>query len=363
LKITKLSVYCYSAPLKVPFVTSLRRVDSLEGIIVKIDTSDGLYGLGEGAPTAAITGDSEASIVYALKEIIAPRIVGMDLGCFDSLMDAISTSMVHNSTPKAMADIALHDLRAKALGLPLYKLLGGAKETLETDITISLGEVGQMAADAARAVAEGYRALKVKVGAGSPEADALRAREVRAAASDAEIRIDANQAWTPKEAVAAIGLMEDAGVGASLVEQPVAAGDFEGLRFVRDRIATPVLADESAFSVADVVKILEGRAADMINIKLLKCGGIHEAEKIAGLCETYRVPAFMGCMLEGHISAGAAAHFAAGRRVVEKCDLDGPLLLGDDPIIGGPVFEGPHIRLTGEAGIGVADLPKGAVER
>lgn len=162
------------------------------------------------------------------------------------------------------------------------------------------------------------------------------------------IRIDANQGWTPKQAVRILNNMQDRGLDIEFVEQPVKALDFDGMKYVTERSYVPVLADESVFSPADALKIMQMGAADMVNIKLMKCAGITNALKIASAAEVYGVECMIGCMLEAKISVTAAVHLACAKSIITKIDLDGPVLCKEDPIIGGAVFNEKLISLPNE---------------
>jgi L-alanine-DL-glutamate epimerase-like enolase superfamily enzyme len=342
-------------PLKTPFKTALRVVDAINDVFVRVETDDGIVGLGEAPPTAAITGDTIESITAAVLKYIAPAIVGRRIDDFQELMEAVQRALVDNTSAKAAVDMALYDIRARSLNLPLYRLLGGSKTVLESDVTISLNETSRMVEDSIAAVHSGFGILKVKVG-GVGLSDAQRVMEIRrAVGAGIELRVDANQGWTPKESVRIIVAMEDMGCGVSLVEQPVNAHDIDGLRYVTRRTSTPILADEAVFSPCDAVEIIRTGAADMINIKLMKTGGIHEALKICDIAGIYGTPCMMGCMLESRVAVSAAAHLAASRQVVSMVELDGPMLCASDPFTGGPSFAGARIALTDEPGIGILE--------
>ena len=353
MKITKIRLGTISVPLRLPFKTALRTVKSVEDIIVEIHTDTGALGYGEAPPTGAVTGHTTGAIIGALKEHIIPSLLGRDIDAFEDLMQLVQTCVVGNSSAKAAADMALWDLYGQRYRLPVYKLLGGARKEIVTDITISVNEPEEMARDAANAVERGYDCLKVKVGA-NPELDVERLRAVRqAAGDDICLRIDANQAWQPRQAVRILNEMQEQGLRLELVEQPVKAYDLEGLKYVTDHSYVPVLADESVFSPRDAMKVLELRAADLINIKLMKCGGIYNALKIASAAEIYGVECMIGCMLEAKISVNAAAELACARKIFTRIDLDGPVLCSEDPILGGARFEEKRISVSDEAGMGI----------
>lgn len=173
---------------------------------------------------------------------------------------------------------------------------------------------------------------------------------------DVNLRIDANQGWNYKEAIYTLKEMEDSGVEIELVEQPVPGHDFEGLKMVTDNVDIPVMADESIFTPRDAMRIMEMRAADYINIKLMKTGGIHNAIKICNIAEVYGVECMLGCMLEAKISVNAAVHLAAAKKIITKIDLDGPLLCSEDPIDGGSIFNESKITLNNEPGFGIEKI-------
>ena len=210
-----------------------------------------------------------------------------------------------------------------------------------------------MARDAVDAINRGYDCLKVKVGA-DPTLDVARLSAVReAVGNNVCIRIDANQAWQPKEAVRILNQMQEKGLAIEFVEQPVKAHDLEGLKYVTDRSYVPVLADESVFSPEDALKIMQMRAADLVNIKLMKCGGLYNALKIVSAAEVYGVECMIGCMLEAKISVNAAVELACAKKIITKIDLDGPVLCSEDPIIGGAVFEEQKITVSDAPGLGI----------
>ena len=356
MKITDIKLGHISVPLKKPFKTALRTVNSVEDIIVRIETDTGHIGYGEAPPTGVITGDTKASIIGAIENHIKKHLMGMDIENMEEIMLKLEKSIVGNTSAKAAVDIAIYDLYGQLYGTPVYKLLGGYRKEIITDITISVNEPEEMARDSIEAVNKGYRTLKIKVGK-DPELDIKRMKAIREAVGyDIDLRIDANQGWNAKEAVYALRKMEDADLKIELVEQPVPAHDIEGLKFVTDNISIPVAADESVFSPKDALTIMQRRAADLINIKLMKTGGIHNALKICSLAEIYGIECMLGCMLEAKVSVTAAVHLAAAKSVITKIDLDGPLLCREDPVEGGAIFEDYKITLRDNPGFGFKEI-------
>ena len=356
MKITEVKLGIISVPLRVPFKTALRSVNSVEDVIVEIHTDTGAIGYGEAPPTGAITGDTTGAIIGALKDHIIKTIVGRDVEDFENLMQAVQKCIVKNNSAKAAVDMALWDLYGQLHKIPVYKMLGASRNKIITDITISVNDPDEMARDAINAIERGYDCLKVKVGI-SPELDVARLKAIRDAVGTAPmLRIDANQAWTPKQAVRILNQMQESGLDIELVEQPVKAHDFEGMKYVTERSYVPVLADESVFSPEDAMKIMQMGAADLVNIKLMKCGGIYNALKIASAAEVYGVECMIGCMLEAKVSVNAAVHLACAKQIITKIDLDGPVLCSEDPVLGGAVFNEREITVSDEPGLGIKGI-------
>lgn len=353
MKITDVRIGKISVPLRVPFKTALRSVSSVEDIIVEIHTDTGHVGYGEAPPTGAITGDTTGAIIGALKDHIIKTIVGRDVDDFENLLQALNKCIVKNTSAKAAVDMALYDLYGQLYNIPVHRMLGGSRRKITTDITISVNDPEEMARDTINAIERGYDTLKIKVGV-NPDLDIARLTAVREAAGpEPKIRIDANQAWNPKQAVRLLNQMQEKGLDIEFVEQPVPGHDFEGLKFVTERSYVPVMADESVFSTEDAVKIMQMGAADLINIKLMKCGGLYQALKIASAAEVYGVECMIGCMLEAKVSVNAAVHLACAKNIITKIDLDGPVLCSEDPIIGGAVFNEKEITVSDDPGLGI----------
>ena len=358
MKITGVRLGKISVPLRVPFKTALRSVSSVEDVIVEVYTDTGAVGYGEAPPTGAITGDTTGAILGALQDHIIKTVVGRDVDEFEDLMQALNKCIVGNTSAKAAMDMALWDLYGQLYRIPVYKLMGGSRKEIITDITISVNDPEEMARDAVDAVRRGYDTLKIKVGA-HPELDVARLTAVRQAiGNDTRIRIDANQGWEPKQAVRLLNQMQEKGLDIEFVEQPVKAHDIDGLKYVTKRSYVPVLADESVFSPEDAVRIMQTGAADLVNIKLMKCGGLYNALKIVSAAEVYGVECMIGCMLEAKISVNAAVHLACAKKIITKIDLDGPVLCSEDPILGGAVFDEQRITVSDEPGLGIKGVEK-----
>jgi L-alanine-DL-glutamate epimerase-like enolase superfamily enzyme len=351
-RIVEVAVERFGMNLREPFVTALGVETTVSGVRVRISDSDGRVGLGEAVACTTVTGDTLESIEGAIRGPLRSAVVGGRLDELDRVLRSIEFAIVGNPSAKAAVDVAVHDLWARSLDRPLHALLGGARAEIVTDITISLDEPEAMASAAMRRITEGFGYLKVKLG-GPPDVDLQRVRAVRAVSGSAvAIRVDANQAWSTKEAVAIIKKFEDENLGVELVEQPVRAADLEGLARVTASVATPIMADESCFSPEDALRLASGHVVDGLNIKLMKCGGLRPALAIVAIAEAAGIKCSVGCMMEGMVSATAAACLAAGRSSISSVDLDAPLWLTDIEGSGVATWNGERISFGDVAGLG-----------
>ncbi|GIP37739.1 L-Ala-D/L-Glu epimerase [Paenibacillus sp. J31TS4] len=355
--IQKVEVMRQATPLVKPFKTALRTVTEAESVLVKLTADNGMTGWGEAPATVVITGDSLDSIQAAIMHTFTPLLLGKSLLAYEQILQSVHQGMVGNSSAKAAVDMAVYDLVAQHAGLPLYQFLGGYKNRLETDFTVSVNAPAEMGEDALRCVEAGFDVLKIKVGKDSIETDLERIKEIRRAVGDkVKIRLDANQGWSVKDAIRSIHRLEELGLGIELVEQPVRAYDIEGLKRVTDAVETPIMADESVFSPAQALEVLQKRAADLINIKLMKSGGIYKAQLINQAAEEYGVECMMGSMIETRVAITAAAHFAASKKNITRFDFDAPLMLVHDIVEGGVLYSGRTLTFPDAPGLGITSV-------
>ncbi len=321
-------------------------------IIELIDTDDGPggpVGLGEGFPDAYYgeTTDTMRVVLPLLLKTVQPLEADLrgDLGtvrdALDRAGDVMDEAIRWNGAAKCALDTALHDLAAKRLGIPLVDLLGLPAELPPTDFTVGLDEPSVVAERAARAAR--FPALKVKVG-GPADVETLEAvRRVYAG----PIRVDANTAWTPDQAVGLVPELERLGV--ELIEQPFPARRLDQLRWLQDRSPLPIVADESAVTIEDLdglVGVVRG-----VNVKLAKCGGVGAAKRMLERARELGFARFLGCMEETSVGIAASAAVAS---LADWVDLDGCLLLADDPFSGLELDDACRWVLPRLPGLGVA---------
>ncbi|MFO1446463.1 dipeptide epimerase [Bacillus sp. Bva_UNVM-123] len=357
MKIAKIETFKIAIPLRKPFKTALRTVNTAESLIVKITCDNGVIGWGEAPPTVVITGESLSSIESAIHDVLKPYLEKQNLLNYESIFQGLQTNLIGNPSAKAAIDMALYDCLSQQCNLPLYQFLGGHKSEIETDFTVSVNGPEEMGEDAVSYVQQGFDVLKVKVGKDDILTDIERIREIRKRVGNkVKLRLDANQGWKPKEAIQVIRKMEELDLQIELVEQPVKAWDIAGLKEVTDHVDTMIMADESVFSPKQAFEVIKTRSADLINIKLMKSGGIYQAQIINQLAEVCGMECMVGSMIETKVGISAAAHFAASKKNITRFDFDAPLMMAKELVDGGIKYEGRKIVLPKEPGLGIRNV-------
>ena len=353
MKIVKATIRMVEFPLKEPFIISYATYPSMPAIILSLETDNGLVGYGEAVPDEHVTGEQVNSAFEILKTVLVPGVMGQNPFDIEHIHYLMDSAITRNPAAKAAVDIACHDLMGKAAGQPVYNLLGGrSHKTLHYPKVLSIEAPGTMADKAKSAVAEGFSSLKLKVGLGDSSLDIERIYAVREAVGAAvPIRVDANQGWkTAGHAVQVIKQLDDASL--AWVEQPIAMGNIRGLADIRNKVATPIMADESVQTMEDLLEIIRLEAADYINIKLMKCGGIFPAVQMAKVAESAGVIAQIGSMVESSVGSAAGYHAVMSRRNIQSAELTGPLLFSEE--IGNLNYDLPNVHLSGMPGLGIA---------
>jgi L-Ala-D/L-Glu epimerase len=326
-----------------PFVIARGGYSHHRNVIVRLTDDDGLEGYGEAAPNRYY-GESVSTVIAALGQF-KPVLERADPFSLESIEAHLNRILRGNASAKSAVSSALHDLVGKRLGLPVFRLWGlDAATTPESSFTIAIAENHELE----RRVTEAreYPILKIKLGT---DRDTEIVRIIRNAAPEKRLRVDANAAWTAKHAVRMSDFLAEQGV--EMLEQPVAANDIEGLRFVRKRSKLPVFADESCLVATDVAKL--AGAVDGINIKLAKCGSLREALRMVHAARALDMQVMAGCMIESSLGISAIAQISP---LLDYADFDGAALLSSDPFRGATIAAGA-IRLSDEPGLGATPAP------
>ena len=352
--IQQIEVYPVNLRYKEPFRIAPGASTESQNIVVRILTDYEVFGWGESSPSLRVTGESTETVVSALNKI-APKLIGMCPLRIERDTEVMDSILEGNPAAKAAIDIALHDILGKTCRKPLFMLLGGYRTEVLTDLTLGIKSPKEMVKDAVKAVKEGFKALKVKLGV-NPAEDVERVKLIReSVGDDMRIGIDANQGWTPKQAKEVLNRIEKFDV--QFAEQPVPAEDTEGLIKVRKDSPIPIMADESVHSPEDALCLIQAEAVDLINIKLMKSGGLLKGRKIAEIAEAAGIPCMIGCMGESEIGIAAGTHLAAAIKNIRYADLDSDLLLKDKLVKkGGTKVKNSVRTFRKQHGLGIEEL-------
>jgi L-alanine-DL-glutamate epimerase-like enolase superfamily enzyme len=353
-KIVRIECAAVRLPLIKPFVISYGTYAHVESLLVRITTDTGLVGWGEGTPDPYVTGETWAGTFATLRHDLLPLLIDQDPLRREAIHARLDGLMTGAPSAKAAIDLALWDLAGKHAGCSVSTLLGGpVREQLVWHATLSIGEPAAMAAEARAAVAAGHCEIKMKVGAARLQDDVDRIMAVRAAVGpDVALQVDANQGWRePMTAIRAIQAIAPA--APSWIEQAIRADDFAGLAEVRRLTGIAQMADEGVHSARDGLQIVALRAADLINVKLMKTGGITEAVRLIAVCEAAGLRCMVGSMVESTIATAAGVQLALARRAVVANGLVGPVMLKED-VATGLIYENGALGIDPDApGLGV----------
>lgn len=362
MQITSIDLFPFSIPLKEPFVISLETITHAHNLLVRINTSEKeIIGWGESSPFRTINGEMQASQM-ALAPMLAREWIGKNPLDIKSRMAELHSALYGNLSLKSAFDMALYDIAARVNIMPLYQFLGGNKnKKLITDQTVSIDSPENMVAQAKRFLDEGFTHIKVKLGKNADD-DILRIATLRnALGPDIPLRIDANQGWTVEEAIHVLRSIEKYNV--EHCEQPVHRKDYIGMKKVKDHANIHIMADESLNDSQDARLIIDQHCCHEFNIKFGKSGGILEATRIAEIASNSNITCQVGCFNESVLGISALAHFALAHDIIHYFDMDSPLMMSVNPIIGGVQYkDGGEVVLNNAIGIG-CDVDGGFLER
>ena len=351
MKIKEVRTGYFNIKLKSPFKISLGTITEAQNVVVEIETDQGHKGIGEAAPMPLVTGDTQEGIALAIHKYLRPILLEEDPRQIKKLSGKLKSSLQGNPGAHVAVEMALFDLLGEIYRIPLYILWGGNSNFFEGDCTVSLDTPAVMAEKAKEIVERGYSYIKIKVGEGL-EKDLTKISQIsEKIGSQASLRLDANQGWDVKEAIQIIKKLEKYNI--DLLEEPISRGNLEGMVLIRSRANIPIMADETVFNPREALAVIKAGAADLINIKLMKAGGILAAREIDGLARTAGLECMVGCMLESRVAITAAAHLVASSPNITRADLDSPLILERDPVQGGVKIEGEKYILPEKPGLGV----------
>lgn len=350
-KIKNIDIQAVNIPLEEPFKISIGTKYSIENALITITLENGIEGYGEAAPLEPINGENQATVLATLNTC-KKFLTGMDVSEYIKISGYLKSVFWAQVTARCAIEMALLDAYTKSLNLPLYKFLGGAAEKIETDYTIDIVPPAEARINAGKLSGKGYRVIKTKVGKNLSD-DIDRILAIREGAPGCAVTLDANQGFSPCEAVYFLEELEKQDIRPLLFEQPVVKHDLAGMKFVKEHTSVPIAADESVFTSYDALNIVRTGCADVINVKIMK-SGIIEALDIITIARSANIKLMIGCMLETRLGLGCSVHIAAGTGSFSYIDLDPHTDPALEPFTGGPVFKDPFYSLAGlSPGIGV----------
>ena len=350
MRITTVETWQVNMRLTEPYTIAYESVDSVTNVFLRLGTDKGIVGFGCAAPDLHVTGETPAGVLRAGEEIIGPGLKGRDPLRIALLLDELKRHLQGRPSALAMADMALHDILGKVAGLPVYKLLGGFRDSMLTSITIGIMPVDEAVKKAREYAKQGFKSLKIKGGANVDE-DIERLLKIRkTVGSKMELRFDANQGYSVEDSIRFVNATRKARL--ELMEQPTPKGQPDLLGSVTREVPIPVMADESLMSLRDAFRLAKGDLMDMANVKLMKVGGISEAVQINAVARAAGLEVMVGCMDESALGIAAGLHFALARPNVAYADLDGHIGLTGDPSEGGVVLKDGVLYPNERPGLG-----------
>ncbi|GCE27016.1 dipeptide epimerase [Dictyobacter alpinus] len=349
--IRSMTVEPLNMPLLEPFAIATGSISEARNVLITLTLQDGSVGYGECAPFPPSTGESQETALAAARGCI-DLLLGQDVAHWRMLAKLVRSLYFSQTTVCAGIEMAILDALTRSYGMPLYAFFGGASSQVETDMSIPIVSAERGYQLAEETVRLGINTIKVKVGSDLRE-DVNRVESIRSGAPHLGITLDANQGYTPNEALLCLEALDDRDIRPLLLEQPVHKDDLAGMRYIMQHTSVPIAADESAGSLGEVSHIINSAAANVINIKLMKTG-IVEALDIAALCRAAHMQLMIGAMIESRLAISAAAHFAAGLGGFRFIDLDTPMLLAEDPFLSGYEQRGGIYDLSNiKSGLGI----------
>lgn len=336
--------------LSEPYTIAYETVNSASNVFLRIETDRGISGYGCAAPDIHITGETTPTVIEAINNKVIPVIHGKDPLRIALFLEQLKQDLQSQHAALASVDMALYDIMGKVAGIPLWKLLGGFRSHILTSVTVGILSIDETISKAKKCVSAGFKSIKIKGGV-NVEADIERVLKVRETVGKRiELRFDANQGYTVEDSLRFVKLTRSAKL--ELIEQPTPKSQPILLGQVTNRVSIPVMADESLMNLRDVFRLAKRDLIDMVNIKLMKVGGIFESLQINAVAQAARLAVMVGCVDESALSIAAGLHFALSSSNVMYADLDGYMDLIDDPSKGAVIIRNGVLYPTDKPGLG-----------
>lgn len=349
MKIIKVEAWPIELKLSQAYSIAYESIDSAINVILRIETDRGLVGFGCAAPDEYVTGENEKTVMNVIQQAV-PILTGADPLRTRWLLEKIRAAIGEQNAALAAVDIALYDLLGKCANLPLWRLLGGFRDRIATSVTIGILPESETVEQALEWTRQGFKCLKLKGGL-DVDADIVRVMKVREAVGHGiALRFDANQGYTVAQAIKFCDHTQTAEL--EFIEQPTFKDDREGLKYLAKHLPLPVMADESVISLADSIELAKAEGANLLNVKLMKMGGIAEVLQICAVARAKDINIMVGCMDESILGIAAGMHVALSQPNVKYADLDGHIGLLNDPFFDGVILKDGFLFPSEKPGLG-----------
>jgi L-alanine-DL-glutamate epimerase-like enolase superfamily enzyme len=354
MKIVRVECAVGRLELEEPYAIAYQQNAAAEVVYVRLVTDERWVGLGCAGPDPDVTGETADGVAGRIRDTIAPRLAGTDPTRWRGVLEPLEPAWRDAPAARAAIEMALYDVAAKRLGIPVTRLLGGMRDAIETSITIGILDEQATVRRARERIAQGFRILKIKGGRDWQE-DAARLRRVREAVGPAiGLRFDANQGYSIGDTVRFLGAT--AGIDLELVEQPIAGGEPRQWRELAGCGPVPLMADESLRSIADGIQLSAACPGIEWNVKLMKVGGLVPAAALVECGAALGSAVMIGCMDEPALGIAAGLHLALALPGVRRADLDGHIGLVGDPTAAAVELRYGQLLASAEPGFGLVDF-------
>lgn len=361
MKITRVTSEILKIPIRHAGSLGVGKLHEIENVLVRVETDEGVTGIGESSPWPVFA-ENCWSVKAALDRYLGPCVVGEDPFGVERLLAKMDATLADTPFAKAAIDMALYDLVGKAVGRPVFDLLGGlVNERITMSYSIANQSVEADVREVEWLLERGVRVFKIKTGVVAPAVDRARVQAIRERiGADGDLRLDYNQSIQPEHAIRILRDLEE--YRPTFIEQPTRRWDVDHLAQIAAAIDTPIMADEAVFSPADALRVVRAHAADIISIKLMKPGGIARSRRIAAIAEAAGIPCYAGAMWESGVGIAASLHFmSATPNVRYGSDFYIPyFLMQRDILKEKPRFEQGSVYVPRGPGLGV-ELDEAAV--
>ncbi len=336
--------------MKKDFRISYGTIDQMENVFIKLHTDTPFKGFGEASCIPFITGDTNESVIAAI-DMLKADLIGQTVDPA-LIHDLMSRRLYANGAAKALVDMACYDALAKEADLPLHRYLGAQTDRLTTDVTIGIDSLDVSFETARAYYQEGFSIFKIKAENDADYSISL-AKAIASLGDDVILRFDANQGWSADTLTRVLEGLE--GYPVEYIEQPVDRKDFKGLKAARLISPIPIMADESVADLGDARNIIEGGMADLINLKLMKAGGIYPLLQIADYTQAKGITCGIGCMMESSLGLSAALAAALCHENIKEYDLDSALLVENTSVTGCSYYQGSSLIASEYPGLGLKE--------